>query len=30
MNLGKLILVLREVLDWTVTFSLSFFVVDMA
>jgi len=31
MNLGKLILVLREVFDWTITFFfLSFFVVDMA
>jgi len=30
MNLGKLMLVLREVLDWNFTFSLCFFVVDMA
>jgi hypothetical protein len=30
MNLGKLILVLREVLDWTIILFLSLFVLDMA
>jgi len=30
MNLGKLILALRDVLDWSITFFLSFFVMDMA
>lgn len=30
MNLGKLILVLRDVLDWTIILFLTFLVLDMA